>query len=175
MRNILTEVRLKKKKQHWFKDGISVGFLWNKRWKWRQTLLGDVLHKGVCRWQRLSEEVGSEDLLLIYKRASQGYKAKTQILQKYKEIQCFFWGLGWKRQSVQIFRRGNIYFKNFHSLFDGPTCLNKHYRSIHGAAILKGGPFSCLFIIMFRKKQRFTFSLTSFSLLIRSSTFCPTR
>ena len=38
-------------------DDISAGFSGIKRWKWRQTLLGDVLHKGVWWWQHLSEGI----------------------------------------------------------------------------------------------------------------------
>ena len=93
-----------------------------------------------------------------------------------KDTSLKFWknvkesNFGWKRQSLQIFRHGNIYFKNFHSLFDGPTCLNKHYRSIHGAAILRGRPF-----YDFLQKINKGLIFLCLHFLIHSLAFCSTR
>ena len=102
-----------------------------KKWKWKQTLLGDVLHKGVWRWQHLSEgrdhRTCSWDIRELLKDTTQTKKKSIFSLNLLKKA---------KSSDIQTWK---YFFKNFHSLFDGPTCLNKHYRSIHGATILKGG------------------------------------
>ena len=122
-----------------------------KKWKWKQTLLGDVLHKGVWRWQHLSEgrdhRTCSWDIRELLKDTTQTKKKSIFSLNLLKKA---------KSSDIQTWK---YFFKNFHSLFDGPTCLNKHYRSIHGAAILKGGPFSCHLTILLRRKTKFNHQL----------------
>ena len=153
MRNILTEVRLKKKKQHWFKDGISVGFLWNKRWKWRQTLLGDVLHKGVCRWQQLSEEVGSEDLLLIYKLLKDT-RLKLNIYKNTKKSDAF----------PEVFvEKGKVFRYSDVEIFTSKTFTRSLMVQLVWINIIeafterpfwKVEPFCCRFMIALRKSTK---------------------
>ena len=111
-----------------------------KKWKWKQTLLGDVLHKGVWGRQALSKGK-DQKTCRRYKRPSQGLdKSKSSSVEILKaKIPMFF--TDFPEKDLHIFRRGNICFKNFHSLFDGPTCLNKHYSSIHGRPLWKVGHF----------------------------------
>ena len=102
-----------------------------KKQKGKPTLLGDVLHRGVWGRQALSEGK-DQKTCRRYKRPSQGLdKSKSSSVEILKaKILMFF--SDFPEKDLLIFRRGNICFKNFHSLFDGPTCLNKHYSSIHG-------------------------------------------
>ena len=51
---------------------------------------------------------GSEDLLLIYKTASQGYKAKLKFYRNGKKFNAHSY-LGWKRQSLQIYSDMEIF------------------------------------------------------------------
>ena len=113
------------------KEKLSKGLCRRKKQKGKQTLLGDVLHKGVWGRQALSKGK-DQKTCRRYKRPSQGLdKSKSSSVEILKaKIPMFF--SDFPEKDLHIFRRGNICFKNFHSLFDGPTCLNKHYSSIHG-------------------------------------------
>ena len=140
-----------------------------KKQKGKQTLLRDVLHKGV--WGRQALSKGKDQKTCRgYKRPSQGLdKSKSSSVEILKaKIPMFF--SDFPEKDLHIFRRGNICFKNFHSLFDGPTCLNKHYRSIHGAAILRGRPF-----YDFLQKMNKGLIFLCLHFLIHSLAFCSTR
>ena len=114
-----------------FQRRLVPSSLSQKKQKGKPTLLGDVLHKGVWGRQALSEGK-DQKTCRRYKRPSQGLdKSKSCYIEILKaKIPMFF--SDFPEKDLHIFRRGNICFKNFHSLFDGPTCLNKHYSSIHG-------------------------------------------
>ena len=114
-----------------FQRRLVPSSLSQKKQKGKPTLLGDVLHKGVWGRQALSEGK-DQKTCRRYKRPSQeldkSNSSSVEILKA--KIPMFF--SDFPEKDLHIFRRGNICFKNFHSLFDGPTCLNKHYSSIHG-------------------------------------------